>query len=267
MADPAKLPGVASLWIGNSLGWIEALCLKSFLDQGQPVTLFTYAPVGNVPAGVVLRDARDVWTPPKGLLKATGASYIADIFRIHLMMQTDLIWVDCDAFCLKPFVPDAKGYLVGYYHGRGEIANGVMRLPKDSAALRFMSEIWNDPDFIPPWIRPALRQRLEDTPKDERLVKKFQVKRTIIGPRALTYCLRENDEIDHVLHERVLYPVPWEFADLFFNPHGGVQGWIAEDTISVHLYGSQIRPRHKNNPPHPDSFIGKHVSDLGVQIP
>ncbi|MBT8459077.1 MAG: class I SAM-dependent methyltransferase, partial [Boseongicola sp.] len=92
-------PGVASLWIGGALGWIENVCLRSFLEVGQKVTLFCYEKVANVPEGVIVRDAREIWTPHRRLLRQTGASYLADIFRIHLMSNTDLIWVDCDALC------------------------------------------------------------------------------------------------------------------------------------------------------------------------
>ena len=30
----AKLPEIASLWIGGQLTWLEQLCLKSFADAG-----------------------------------------------------------------------------------------------------------------------------------------------------------------------------------------------------------------------------------------
>lgn len=42
---------IGTLWIGGSLSWLEQLCLKSFVDAGQPITLFAYAPIPNVPAG------------------------------------------------------------------------------------------------------------------------------------------------------------------------------------------------------------------------
>lgn len=261
----STLPGVASLWIGPALGWVEHLCLASFVAKNQPFTLFSYAPVGNVPDGIQIADAREIWEPTDDLAERTGASYIADIFRIHLMQESNLIWVDCDAYCLAPFLPDEAGYLVGHYHGHTEVANGVLRLPKSSPALEVLGSIWNDPSFIPTWIRPALRRRLERMPLEDRIVQRYHLKRTIIGPRALSYAMNQSGEIEKCLHERVLYPVPWEFADLFFNPYGGVEGWFREDTVSVHFYSSQIRRRHKTrNGVHPDSFAGRCATECGV---
>ena len=40
---------VASLWIGESLHYVNQLCLKSHLVQGHPVTLYTTDTVRNVP--------------------------------------------------------------------------------------------------------------------------------------------------------------------------------------------------------------------------
>ena len=51
---------VGTLWIGGSLSWMEQLCLKSFVDRGQQITLFSYEPIPNVPAGVIRRDGREV---------------------------------------------------------------------------------------------------------------------------------------------------------------------------------------------------------------
>lgn len=258
--------GIASLWIGAELGWIEKLCLASFVAQGHAVTLFSYDPVAGVPEGVSTARANEIWDmPDPGFVARTGPSYVADIFRIHLMAKTDLIWVDTDAYCLKPFVPDGAGFLVGHYHDRVEIANGVVRLPQGSETLAFLQRLLLDRDFIPPWIRPALRKRLERMPAEARFEAQYHIKRTILGPRALTAGLRQTGEDSHAVHERVLYPVPWELNDIFFNPYGGVDGWCADDTISVHFYGSQIRRANRHRfPPHPDSFLGGALAQHGM---
>ena len=258
------LPEIASFWTGSPLGWIEQLCLRSFVLRGHKVTLFQLDSVSNVPEGVLVRNMRDVWDPDPRIVSETGASFVADIFRLHLMKNTDMIWVDTDAYCLEPFHTNDAGYLVGHFHGRTEIANGVMRLPRDSAALEFLFRCLEDPAFIPPWLRPALRQRLEKIAPKDRLIQMYHMRRSVMGPKALFHSLTESGEIEHALHERVLYPIPWQFCDALFNPHGGVNGWINNDTISMHFYSSQVRRIHRNNPPDPDSYAGKLVAqDLG----
>lgn len=49
----ADLPKIASLWIGGDLSWLEQLCLKSFADAGHQITLYSYAPISNLPEGVL----------------------------------------------------------------------------------------------------------------------------------------------------------------------------------------------------------------------
>ena len=49
-----------TLWIGGALSWMEQLCLKSFVDKGQKITLFHYEDIPNVPEGVILRDGREI---------------------------------------------------------------------------------------------------------------------------------------------------------------------------------------------------------------
>ena len=143
-----------------------------------------------------------------------------------------------------------------------------MRLPANSEALQFLKNIFVDDEFIPWWIRPALQERIRKMDPADRLRGQFHLKRTILGPRALTAALRSSGEDKHAVHERVLYPYSWEYSDIPFNPHGGWQGWIEEDTISIHFYRSQIRGTHINRfPPHPDSFMGQKVNELGISPP
>jgi hypothetical protein len=59
--DAAPLVKLGSLWIGGNLSWLEQLCLKSFLDHGHEVTLYTYEGVTNAPEGTVVADARPMF--------------------------------------------------------------------------------------------------------------------------------------------------------------------------------------------------------------
>ncbi|MCB1400852.1 MAG: hypothetical protein KDJ82_13910, partial [Rhodobacteraceae bacterium] len=80
---------IAMLWIGGSLSFLERLCVQSFLDAGHEVRLYSYDPVGNVPEGTVLADARDVLAGPPFLRHARTNSVTlhSDLFRLHLLEQ------------------------------------------------------------------------------------------------------------------------------------------------------------------------------------
>ena len=49
-------PVLNSLWVGNSLGFVERLCLKSALGTGHHFRLYSYEPdkLQGVPEGVEL---------------------------------------------------------------------------------------------------------------------------------------------------------------------------------------------------------------------
>ncbi|WP_170363697.1 hypothetical protein [Ruegeria arenilitoris] len=92
--SPRSTP--ALLWIGNRLSFLDLLCLKSFADIGQPITLYTYGDVGNLPDYVIHADAREVFDPPEVLRQKVGRRHLvgspaihADIFRIRLLGMTD----------------------------------------------------------------------------------------------------------------------------------------------------------------------------------
>lgn len=254
---------VASLWIGGHLGWLEQMCLKSFLDHGHEVVLYSYAHVEGVPPGVRVADANEIWTPPKNLLRDTAPSYLADIFRIHLMLKSDQIWVDTDVLCLQHLEPPSEGYLFGYIPEKAEVNNAVMWLPKESQTLAHMETLVTDMSVIPTWLRPALRQRVEKLAHDERLVGRFAAKRTVVGPVAFSHYLKETGELKHALPAPVLSPVPWQFVDVLFNPHGGVDGWLHSGTRVIHLWSYMLK-HHKKIPVQPTSFIGKAMARHGV---
>ena len=61
---PLNRRPVASLWIGESLHYVNQLCLKSHLVQGHPVTLYCTDTVRNVPEGVEVRPAEEIMQIP-----------------------------------------------------------------------------------------------------------------------------------------------------------------------------------------------------------
>lgn len=263
---PKELPTVASFWDGAELGWIERACLASFVDVGHPVILYSYEQIENLPDGIKNLAASEVWEAPSNIRNETSASYVADIFRIHLMDRTDFIWVDTDVIAFKPLIPNKDGFLVGYTPWEAEINNCIMRLPKNSKTLAQYRKLLSDMSIVPPWMRPALRQRLEKTPIEQREVARFHTLRTIIGPRALTYYLKQSGEDRHALSSDVLSPVPWQLVDVIFNRYGGWKGWITDDTCALHLWSNVLR-HHKKRSPDPDSLIGQQLARLGSKGP
>ncbi len=254
---------VASLWVGGDLGWLEHLCLKSFAHAGHPVVLYSYGAVGNVPEEVQTADARDIWTPPPDLLEATAPSYIADIFRVYLMEKTDFVWVDTDVICIAPLQKTETGFILGWAPWYGEINNAIMRMPASSDLFGEIKTFLEDMEIIPEWIRPRQQNRLRNTPVEDRLVARYHIRRTILGPACLTHLAQKHVRRRDILEPDILFPVPWQFSDVLFNPLAGTEAWITPDTKAVHLWSHMIK-RHKQRKPYQSSFVGNWFTKLGL---
>lgn len=134
----------ATFWHGPPPALIQA-CLASFPARGAALTLFGYDLGVVAPAGVALRDARDICPDPSLIARyrvdgAPSLATFADRFRYEMLMKTELCWVDADIVALRPAAiggatiwgrqPAAQG--------KALINNAVLRLPPDHPVLRDM---------------------------------------------------------------------------------------------------------------------------------
>ena len=132
----------ATFWSGRLPGLIAA-CLASFPARGAALTLYAYDPGMVAPAGVRLRDAREICPDLSARYRVGGAvspATFADRFRYEMLARTDFCWVDADMVALQPEAlrgatiwgrqPEAKG--------KALINNAVLRLPPDHPVLRDM---------------------------------------------------------------------------------------------------------------------------------
>ncbi|MBY6139351.1 class I SAM-dependent methyltransferase [Leisingera daeponensis] len=239
------LPAIASLWVGAELSWLEQLCLQSFLDNGHEVTLFTYDDVKGVPEGVQMADANDI-LPADSIIRhaKTGSpAYHADVFRLHMLRQTDYVWADTDAYCCQPW--DIKGK---HFHGwisdkKPMVNNGVLRLPKTSKTLKAMLKFTSDEYPIPPWYSAEKQAELQALKDAGQGVHVSLLPWGVWGPDALTWFLQETGEISNSRPGHVIYPVPFKQAGVVLNPNRPNQArkHIRSDTLSIHFWGRRFR--------------------------
>lgn len=259
-----SLPAVASLWIGGALNWLHELSLASFVWHGHRVVVFYTGPEAPiVPAGVETIPAAEVWDPAENGLADGTPAMLSDIFRLHLLKQTDMIWIDTDMLCVRP-MPFAN-YYVGF-EPPGSINGAVLRLPKDSATLNQLLDWFADPAWIPPWLGKAQQDEVAAVPPGKRLLKSIQVNRPSLGPRALQYTLRKCGEAKHVVEPDVFYPIRGVMTDVLFSGYCRDDLWRTDDTLAVHLYASLVRPYHKNHRPEDNSFIARTAHKIGFDL-
>jgi len=130
----------ASMWYGQQLGDLERITINSYLKNGHTFTLYLYDKSIVVPEGVNVLDANKIINSSMVFGENKRWQVFSDIFRYKMLMETDYTWVDMDAVCLKSDW-DFPEYLFGWEYPEGQyryINNAVIRLPKNSEALKFM---------------------------------------------------------------------------------------------------------------------------------
>lgn len=240
---------VATLWIGDRLSFLEQLCLKSFVDLGQRITLYSYAPVAGVPAGVIQRDAAEIMPAARILRVARGRRTLrgspalhADLFRLHLMAKTEAIWADADAYALRPLAARG-GYLFAM---RGGVAmNGVLRLPQDSPALARLVAFANGMTRLPDWVTGDERIAFES---GAVALTHENLRWGAAGPDALHHVLTETGEIRHASGPNVLYPIPARDKLRFLEPG---MAPMPPRAMSIHFWGTNLRAELARRGGHP----------------
>ena len=259
---------VAALWIGGPLSFLEQLCLKSFLDAGQALRLYTYDGVDNAPDGVEQADASAI-LPLTGFLRheRTGSPALhSDLFRYHLLAKSDqTIWADTDAYCVKPFASDT-GHFFAWESDTG-INGGVLGLPRDSAALAALLAFTADEFAIPSWYGPGYQAELAAKKAGGAPVHAGEMPWGVWGPHALTHFLKQTGEVRHALPRAALYPFAYEDRRLMLRPGLDPAPFVTDETYSIHFYGRRMRSRivlKENGVPRPRSLIGRLLRKHGI---
>lgn len=259
---------IAALWIGGDLSYLEQLCLKSFLDAGHHLTLYSYEPIGNAPRGVEHADARDI-LPQEGFLRhgRTGSPALhSDLFRYHLLKKCDrTIWADTDAYCVKRF-QTKTGHFFAWESETG-VNGGVLGLPQDSEALGRLLEFTSDEYAIPVWYGDKYRKELEAKKAAGEPVHAGEMPWGVWGPHALTHFLKETGEIRYALPREALYPFEYKDRKLLLRPGVDDSDYVTEETYSIHFYGRRMRSRLLaiwDGVPRPRSVVGKLLRKHGI---
>ena len=173
-----------SFWHGRALSPYELFCLKSFIDCGYLVDLYTYDADLVVPAGVQVCDAAELLSPDEvfvyqgeGLGKGSPSGF-SNLFRYKLLVEKGGWWIDTDVVCLTDRIPVVDEFFA--------------RQDNDIVACGTM--------YFEPR-HPVMVQCLEQARKLGRAVKWGDT-----GPHLLTRVLEERGCVDRALPPSVCYP-------------------------------------------------------------
>ena len=258
---------VCSFWIGpKPLHYLNHVCLASYVNAGHNVTLYTTTEWVDklvVPEGVKILSADDVYDGISKKLTGRVPATAADLFRIILIKERGVIWIDTDVYCIKPF-PDEQKYIFAteapeklQSSNHGNINNAVLALPKDSQALELLSQFSFKTLGLVEEVDPRVQEYIESGVGHAIL--KY-------GPRAVTHFLGLTDELKHQLEPSTLYPVHFNLCDCMFDPLVNLEARFDNETLALHLWGSQIRNGWYRRRALKGSFIWKAAKKMNINM-
>ena len=260
---------VGTLWIGGPLSWMEQLCLKSFVVQGQKITLFSYDKIPNVPAGVIQRDGREIIDTDDFIKyeKKNSFALFADLFRLHMIRKCPgMIWIDTDVFCHRPMDYD-DDYVMGFeLPGEHRVNNAVLGLPADSEALSQMLEFTSDRFSIAPFLPPKMQREMREAARAGEPVHVSQQPWGVWGPMMVTHYVHALGLQDRVQPLDAFYPITFRERTKFLQTPDVAKGLITKDTTALHLWASnkrQIGRFHAGLPPK-GSYLEMLAKDLEI---
>ncbi|MDR0808208.1 MAG: capsular polysaccharide synthesis protein [Gemmobacter sp.] len=265
---------VGTLWISGSLSYLEQLCLKSFVDAGQKITLFHYGEVEGVPEGVILRDGREIIDTDNFLKYERKDSYalFADLFRLHMLKKCPgMIWVDADVYCVRPMTYESD-YVFGVEllskrkNGSPRINNAVLGLPADSPILNDMLEFTSDPYAVPEFLAPKLVEEYRQLAAAGTPLHVSKQSWGVWGPSLLSHFLNKHG-LKHLAQPiDAFYPVTFPQRRKIIHRASAARSMITPNTTAMHLWGSnktELDLRH-DGVPSPTSFLGELLTRHGL---
>jgi hypothetical protein len=265
----ARTREVGTLWIGGALSWLEQICLKSFVDKGQKITLFAYEPIPNMPAGVIFRDGREIIDTDDFIKYEQKNSYalFADWFRLHMIHKCPgMIWVDTDVYCHRPMDYDSD-YVLGYeLPGEHRVNNAVLGLPAESEILAQMLEFTSDRYAIAPFLPRKRQEMMRKQAQKGKPVHVSQQPWGVWGPMMVTHYVHALRLEGHVQPLNAFYPITFPERFKFLRRAELAEGLITPDTTALHLWASnkrQLGNIHNGLPPK-GSYLEKLVQETGI---
>ncbi|OYX40322.1 MAG: hypothetical protein B7Z02_18365 [Rhodobacterales bacterium 32-67-9] len=235
----ARAREVATLWTGGSLSWLEQLCLKSFVDRGQKVTLFSYADVANLPEGVIRRDAGEI--AAADALAGGGVAVERELFRDYFRIQvlrhwSGTIWVDPDVYCHRPLDFDGD-YVLGFAVPESdEVGLSVLGLPVQSPILADLTALMSDPHAIPPHLKPSRIAACEAAKAAGRPVHVGRQPAGAWGAKMITHLVGAHRLKGKVQPADTFYPVSLSRRRALLRAPGKVAAMLTDRTVAMPLW-------------------------------
>ena len=126
-----------TFWHGEAIGTYQLLCLRSFLDRGHRIELFSFDPGLDLPNWITLRDAAEI-LPRERVLRylpeQRRLAVHADLFRLALLHRLGGWWIDPDVVLLRAELPATDLWFSPAFES-GAISTAALKFPAGHPVL------------------------------------------------------------------------------------------------------------------------------------
>jgi Glycosyltransferase sugar-binding region containing DXD motif len=215
-----------TFWHGGPIGPYQLLCLRSLVDRGHRVEVFSFEPIPELPDWLVRENAGDI-VPSERVLRylpdQRRFAIHADLFRHAVLHRMGGWWIDPDVVLLRTELPTGEMF----FAGPNEF--NVM----STAALKF------------PAGHPALIDALVHTTSFEDSVNDWGQ----AGASLLTQSIVSNSLFDARWPIELVNPVKWFDVLRVFDPSQA-------DSLSTELDGKHFLDLHM------DAWLGAGIPNF-----
>lgn len=229
-------------WHGDQLSALEMACMRSFLDHGHALRVFTYQKVA-LPEGAINEDASQILPLESYFSYQESSSAFSNIFRYKLLLEQGGWWVDTDVVCLKSEIPSCDYF---WAEQSPDVIN--------SAVLKF------------PIGDPRLERLLLLGLRGSKKITHWGQ----IGPELATNVLADEKPQNHLGGMDTAYPVHFFEAHFFWLPeYAALVERRCANSFFLHLWHSSIKWAGipLDCAPPPGSFLNNLYLRHGQPVP
>jgi len=128
---------VRTFWHGGPIGPYQLLCLRSFVDRGHRVEVFSFEPIPELPDWLVRKEAEDI-VPSSRVLRYLPEqrrfAIHADLFRHAVLHRLGGWWIDPDVVLLRTELPTGELFFGGLTEF-DVIPTGAIKFPASHPVL------------------------------------------------------------------------------------------------------------------------------------
>lgn len=138
---------VRTFWQGGPIGVYQLLCMRSFVERGHRVEVFTYDTDLGIPEWIERRNAADILPAERVLRHLPDEERVAihaDLFRHAVLHRLGGWWVDPDVVLLQPDLPSGDVFFGGP-NEFNTVSTAALRFPGGHPVL---SDALSDPASV-----------------------------------------------------------------------------------------------------------------------